>query len=75
MEIIAAPADSEYLEEPKSLEEYAFNAGELSQIAAKLLRQMLELYGEFKLIRGALPIISTALKTMKNSPCQEKGQL
>lgn len=46
MEIIAAPADSEYLQEPKSLEEFAFSAGELSQIAAKLLRQMLELYGE-----------------------------
>ena len=45
MEIIAAPSDAEYLEEPKSLEELAFNAGELSSIAAKLLRQMLALYG------------------------------
>lgn len=46
MEIIAAPADSEYLAEPASLEEFAFDAGELSRIATKLLKQMLELYGE-----------------------------
>lgn len=49
MEIVAAPADSDYLEEPKSLEEYAFNPGELSSIAAQLLRQMLELYGAFSI--------------------------
>ena len=46
MEIIAAPADPDYLEEPKSLEEFAFGPGELSGIAAQLLRQMLELYGQ-----------------------------
>lgn len=47
MEIIAAPADPDFLEEPKSLEEFAFNPAELSDIAAQLLRQMLELYGQF----------------------------
>ena len=47
MEIIAAPADEELLE-ATSLEQVAFNAGELSAIATKLLRLMLELYGAFQ---------------------------
>lgn len=44
MEIIAAPADEGNLE-PSSLEQLAFNAVELSEIAAQLLRLLLELYG------------------------------
>ena len=53
MEIIAAPVDPDYLEEPKSLEEFAFSPGELSGIAAQLLRQMLELYGQYRLSLNA----------------------
>ena len=45
MEIIAAPADPETLAEPGSVEEAAFSAGELADLAAKLLQMLLDLYG------------------------------
>ena len=45
MEIIAAPADPEMLAGPGSVEEAAFNAGELADLAAKLLQMLLDLYG------------------------------
>ena len=45
MEIMVAPADPELLAEPGSVEEAAFNAGELADLAAKLLQMLLDLYG------------------------------
>ena len=54
MEIVAAPAEPELLAQGGAMEQAAFNAGELAQIAAQLLRLLLALYGAshclFKLV-------------------------
>jgi len=49
MEIVAAPAEPELLNQAAAMEQAAFNPGELAHIAAQLLRLLLALY-------GALPI-------------------
>lgn len=47
MEIIAAPnnEDNEDRQQPSSLEELSFNSGQLSDMAGRLLKMLLELYG------------------------------
>jgi hypothetical protein len=46
MEIVAAPAEPELVNECRTMEQAAFNAGELAEIAGQLLRLLLELYGK-----------------------------
>ena len=47
MEIIAAPnnEDNEDRQQPSSLEELSFNSGQLSDMAGRLLKMLLQLYG------------------------------